>query len=110
MKYNIHITRAAEADLNSAVEYIDHILQNPQAADHLLLEAEEKIMDLAVFPEKYSLAEDPVLNIWGIRFTAVKNYLVFYTVSEEEKCIYIIRFLHSKQNWTAILGHGFSLE
>lgn len=110
MKYIIHITKAADADLNSAIDYIDRILLNPQAADNLLLEAEETMMDLAAFPEKYSLVTDPVLSTWGIRLTTVKNYLVFYTVSEEEKCIYIVRFLHSKQNWNAILGHGFSLE
>ena len=67
-------------------------------------------MDLAVFPEKHSLVTDPVLNAWGIRLTTVKDYLVFYTVSEEEKCIYIIRFFYGKRNWNAILGHGFSLE
>ena len=110
MKYNIHITGAADADLNNAIDYIDHILLNPQAADNLLIEAEEKIMDLAAFPEKYSLVADPVLNSWGIHLVTVKNYLVFYTVSEEEKCVNITRFLHCKQNWNAILGHGFSLE
>ena len=110
MKYNIHITRVADADLNSAIDYIDHVLLNPQAADNLLLEVEETIMDLATFPEKYALVTDPVLNTWGIHLAAVKNYLVFYTVCEEEKCVNIIRFLHSKQNWSAILGHGFSLE
>ena len=110
MSYDIHITKAADADLNSAVDYIDHILFNPQAAEELLLEAEEKIMDLATFPEKYSLVTDPVLNVWGIRLVTVKNYLVFYIVSEEEKRVYIVRFLHSKQNWNAILGKGFSLD
>lgn len=110
MKYNIHITNAAVADLNSAVDYIDHILLNPQAAENLLLEAEEKIMDLAAFPEKYSLVTEPVLNAWGIRLTTVMDYPVFYIVSEEEKSIYIVRFLHSRQNWNAILGHCFSLE
>ena len=110
MKYNIHITKAADMDLNSAVGYIDHILLDPQAADNLLLEAEEKIMDLATFPEKYSLVTDPVMNAWGIRLVTVNNYLVFYTVSEEDKRVNIIRFLHSRQNRTAILGHGFSLE
>ena len=48
MKYSIHITRAADADLNRAVDYIDHILLNPQAADELLSETEETIADLAV--------------------------------------------------------------
>ena len=110
MKYNILITNAAVADLNSAVDYIEHFLLNPQAADDLLLETEKTIMDLAVFPEKCSLVTDPVLNAWGIRLTTVKDYLVFYTVSEEERCIFIVRFLHSRQNWNAILGHGFSLE
>jgi len=110
MSYKIHITRAADADLNSAVDYIDHILFNPQAAEDLLLEAEKEIMDLAKFPEKYSLVTDPVLNVWGIRMVTVKNYLAFYVVSEEDKRVYIVRFLHSKQNWNAILGHGFSLE
>ena len=110
MIYNIHITKVADADLNSAIDYIDHVLLNPQAADNLLIEVEETIMDLAAFPEKHALVTDPVLNIWGIHLVTVKSYLIFYTISEEEKCVYIIRFLHSKQNWNAILGHGFSLE
>ena len=110
MNYDIHITHTAEADLNSAVDYIDHILLNPQAAEDLLLEAEEKILDLAAFPEKYSLVTDPVLNTWGSRLVTVKNYLIFYVISEEDKRVYIVRFLHSKQNWNAILGKGFSLE
>ena len=59
MKFDIHITGTADADLNSAVDYIDHILLNPQAADELLIEAEETSADLAAFPEKYALVEDP---------------------------------------------------
>ena len=110
MKYEIRLTKTAEADLNGAVDYIDRILLAPQAAEDLLLEAEEKISALAEFPEKNAPAADPVLNAWGIRFTAVKNYLAFYTVSEEERRVYVIRFLHSRQNWSAILGKGFSFE
>ena len=37
MKYDIHITRAAEKDLNSAADYIEFVLLNPQAADDLLV-------------------------------------------------------------------------
>ena len=103
MKYDIHITGAADADLNRAVDYIDHILLNPPAADDLLTEVEETIADLAAFPEKYAFVADPVLSAWGVRFFAVNNYLVFYVVSEEEKRVNIVRFLHSKQNWISIL-------
>ena len=106
MKYDIHITGTADEDLNRAVDYIDHILLNPQAADELLDKAEDLIADLAAFPEKYALVEDPVLNAWGVRFVAVNNYLAFYVVSEEEKRVSIVRFLHSKQNWISILKNS----
>ena len=110
MSYGIHITRAAERDLNSAVDYIEFVLFNPQAADALLDEAEMKIGELSIFPERFSLVDDPVLKAWGIRFTLVKNYIAFYVVSEENRTIYIVRFLYGKRDWITILKHGFSLE
>ena len=110
MSYDIHITRAAERDLNSAADYIEFVLLNPQAADDLLDEAESQIGELSSFPEKFAVVDDPVLKSWGIRFTLVKNYMAFYTVSEEEKRIYIVRFLYGKRDWVTILKQGFSLE
>ena len=110
MNYGIHITKAADADLNNAIDYIDNYLLNPQVADDLLDEAETRIRDLASFPEKHSLVEDPVLNVWGIRFIPVKNYLVFFIISEKEKRVYIVRFLHSRQNWAAVLRRGISFD
>ncbi len=108
--YNVHITRAAERDLNSAVDYIDQILLNPQAADALLDDADAMIGDLSTFPEKYPVVDDPVLKAWGIRFIQVKNYLVFYTVSETEKTVYVVRFLYGKRDWAALLKQGITLE
>ena len=110
MKYDIHITRAAEKDLNSAADYIEFVLLNPQAADDLLDEAENKIGDLSAFPEKFALVDDPVLKTWGIRFTLIKSYIAFYVISEENHTVYIIRFLYGKRDWITILKQGFSLK
>ncbi len=110
MIYAFHITQAAEKELNGAVDYIEHVLLNPQAADDLLSEAEIKLSALTGFPEKYALADDPVLNAWGIRLVPVKNYLAFYIVSEPEQTVYFLRFLYSKRNWVSILKKGFSLD
>ena len=110
MKYDIHITRAAERDLNSAADYIEFVLLNPQAADDLLDEAENKIGDLSAFPEEFALGDDPVLKTWGIRFALVKNYIAFYVVSEENRTVYIVRFLYGKRDWITILKQGFSLK
>ncbi len=110
MKYEIRITRAAERDLSSAADYIEYVLLRPQAANNLLDKTECKLGELASFPEKYALVDDPILKVWGIRFTMVNNYLAFYVISKEENRIYIVRFLYAKRDWTSILQQGFSLD
>ena len=110
MSYELHITRAAENDLNEAADYIEYVLKSPQAADILLDEANEKITSLAEFAERFALVDDPVLKAWGIRFVQIKNYLAFYTILEESQRVVIVRFLYGKRNWISILKQGFTLE
>ena len=109
MNYNIHITATAKRDMINASDHIEFVLKNPKAADDLLDEAELQINSLSDFPEKFRLADDPVLASWGIRFIVVKGYLAFYVISEEIKQVTIVRFLFQKSNWTAILRQGGSL-
>ncbi len=109
MSYRIHITSAAERDLNRAADYIELILKNPKAADALLDEAEKQIHSLSEFPERFRLADDPILSSWGIRLVAVNGYLAFYTISEEKKLVTVVRFLFQKSNWGSILRQGFPL-
>lgn len=109
MSYRIHITSAAERDLSRAADHIEFVLKNPKAADDLLDEAEKKINSLSEFPEKYQLIDDPVLSSWGIRFVVVNGYLAFYTISEKEQLVIVVRFLFQKSNWNSILRQGFSL-
>ena len=87
MKYNIHVTQAAERDMANAYDYIDLVLKNPTAADKLLDVADEKIGALAEFPHKFEVVSDKLLSLWGIRFTTV----------------HIVRFLYGKSNWITIL-------
>ena len=110
MNYEVHIKREAENDLNEAADYIEFVLLNPQAADDLLDTVEETLPTLAQYAQRYALVDDPVLRAWGIRFVQIKNYLAFYTISEEEQKVYIVRFLYGKRNWISILKNGFSME
>lgn len=109
MNYTIKITAAAERDMSNAADYIEFVLKNPSAADHLLDEAETKLNALSSFPNQFPLVDDILLNSWGIHFTQVKNYLAFYIISEKNHTVTIIRFLYEKSNWKSILKHGFSL-
>ena len=109
MNYNLHITLTAERDITHAADYIELVLKNPQSADRLLDEAERKIGALSQFPKQHPLVDDKVLASWGVRFTHVGNYLAFYTISEEEARVNIVRFLYAKSDWNSILKLGFSL-
>lgn len=110
MMYDLHITSAAENDLNEAADYIEYVLLNPDAADRMLDAATERISTLAQFAERNALVDDPVLQAWGIRFIQINNYLAFYVISEEESRVYIVRFLYGKRDWIGILKQGISLE
>lgn len=110
MMYDLHITSAAENDLNEAADYIEYVLLSPDAADHLLDTASERISALAQFAERNALIDDPVLKAWGIRFIQVNSYLAFYVISEEENRVYIVRFLYGKRDWIGILKQGLTFE
>ena len=103
MKYDIQISSRAEQDIKSAADYIEHILLNPKAADLLLNNIDKTINSLRDFPKKHPLTDDPVLKSWDIRFVKADNYLIFYTVSELDKTVYIVRVLYKRRNWTALL-------
>ena len=104
--YHIHITTAAERDLNRAADYIEFSLKNPLAADNLVDEAEEILSGLSHMPERFALVNDKLLAAWGIRFVQVKNYLAFYTVSQASNTVYVLRFLYGKSDWMSILRFG----
>lgn len=101
MRYAVHITRKAEQDIDEAADYIEFELFDPQAADALLEAVDEAVAALSEFPERYRLADDSVLKSWGIRFFAIKNYLVFYMI--DNKTVYVVRFLHQRRDWITIL-------
>ena len=109
MSYTIYITATAERDILRAADYIEFSLKNPTAAEHLLDVATEQINSLTNMPEKFRLADDPVLASWGIHFIMVNNYLAFYTIDVEKQLVIVVRFLYQKSNWNSILHKRFSL-
>ena len=78
MAYKIQITDSFENDLNIVTAYISQVLQNPDAAAHLVDEAEKTV---------------------GL----IANYDLFYRIDEDNDTVYILRFLYAGQDITSIL-------
>ncbi len=101
MKYKIEITQEAEKDFENIFTYISETLCNKQAA--------LRIRSLTDMPNSYPKVKDMYLKKMGLRFITVKNYIVFYTVEDEECKVYIVRILYGKRNWVKILQDDFEV-
>lgn len=73
----------------------------------LLDEIDLEISSLSQMPQRYALVSDKLLSAWGIRYVKVKNYLAFYTISDETATVHIVRFLYGKSNWRVLLQNDF---
>ena len=109
MSYQIHITSAAERDIMQAADYIEFVLKNPDAADDLLNEVNERISSLSDMPQRFRAADDPILANWNIHFITINNYIAFYIIDSNKKSVIVVRFLYRKSNWVSILRQGFSI-
>ena len=101
--YSLIITDIAEADILNTVQYIAEVLKAPTAANNLLDEIERHEEILANTPTIYPFVPDEYLAQKGLRFTVIRNYLMFYTINEDEKAVTIIRFLYGRRDWKNIL-------
>lgn len=71
MSYSIHVTDAAERDIQEAYDYIDLTLKNPTAADFLTESVGTSLQKLDCFPNQNPVVHDPFLYGLGIHFPSV---------------------------------------
>lgn len=92
------ISPTAKEDLKSIFEYIALTLNSPIAADNQLKRIEKVILNLNIFPLRYSLYEDKRWENEGLRFFPIDNYVVFYVCRISIKEVMIIRIFYSRRN------------
>jgi len=109
MGYSVIISGPAEQDINSVLDYIEYSLFNHAAAISLFKNLNEEIDRISQNPDIFAAIDDHVLKANGVRFTMVRNYLLFYSFSRENKTVTIYRFLHGRRNWMSILRQSFTI-
>jgi plasmid stabilization system protein ParE len=103
MNYTLNITDAAEEDILATIRYITNVLKNYIAANNLLDEIEKYEKILETTPNIYPFVNDEYLAAKEIKYVKIKNYLMFYTIDENNKIVNIIRFLYARRDWNNIL-------
>ena len=97
-KYSYKFTEKAEKDLNDVLRYISEDLSNPQAATEFGKKVFERIDNIRSFPLSGTLVENYFLSNKNIRRIVIDNYLLYYTESDSQQTIYIVRIVYGRRN------------
>ena len=92
-------------ELQSLVNYYEYELRESAVARKLLGKIKNAIMGLAELPERQAIVKDERLAYYGIRKLIVDSQIIFYSISEKDKLVTVIRILHGRRGWLNIL-HG----
>lgn len=104
MTYRVQVTHEAARDIEEALAYIEDMLCNARAAQALYAQVEKVILGLDMFPQRYPLCRDVVLEAYGVRYVHVKKYILLYRIVEEKQEVDILAFIYGKRQWQALIG------
>ena len=106
--YELAFSKVIDSDIDQCYIYIKETLEAPAAAENLFTELYEKINRLLENPYRRPLVQDKYLASLGLRSIKVKNYVLYYTIAEENKTVNALRFMYKARDWTNILKDGIT--
>lgn len=92
----------AQQDLDGIFDYITNTLHNPEAARGVISDILDGAENLEAFPFLGSVVEGLPENIGEYRVAGIRNYLVFYRVSDTS--IFVDRILYKRREFLPLLG------
>ena len=98
MEYTPQLTPQARADIADACRYIAFELENPQAAINLANGIYGIIYDLGVMPKRNPVWPREPWQSREVRWTAYKNYHIFYSVDDPTATVRILRVFYNRRN------------
>ena len=103
IKYKIELSIKAKNDLKNIILYINNDLKEFSIAQKYILIFKKTIKKLEYFPQKFAIIDDILLKEFKIRKIQIKNFIIFYTISDEKPIVTITRILYAKSNWINLI-------
>lgn len=92
----------SRCDLDEIFDYISCELENPAAAHETVNAILDGAESLEGFPLVGSLVEGIPFLKEGYRFLPVRNYLIFYRITDTQ--VFVDRILYKKRDYSQLLG------
>jgi toxin ParE1/3/4 len=100
MKYLINFTETAKGDLRDIAIYIAEQAKDKDIAKAFVKELTEQCIRLEEHPLIGAIPKERMLVSLGYRFLVHKDYLIFYSLDETAKTVYIQAIFNAKKDYT----------
>ena len=101
--WEVQVTQTALQDLREAARYMRDALGSPAAAREFVDAFSEQVALLEVFPAGRPLVRDYELAQAGYRWCSVGSFMLFYTLDEGRRQVFVERLLYGARDWKSLL-------
>ena len=98
MKYSVNMSAEAVKDINGIYEYIAVALCEKEIAENMINLIEKNVFSLAEMPGRYKIYDNEPWKSRGVHIMAVKKYLVFYVIDENNKAVNVFRVIYGSRD------------
>ena len=102
-KYIVEISETAEQDLKDIISYLKYSLAGDIIADKYNILFKQELKDLENIAGSMPVLSEDLTGHKNIRKVNVRNYIIFYTVDEENFRALVLRIGHAFMDWEKYL-------
>jgi plasmid stabilization system protein ParE len=99
MNYSINITDTAKGHLRDIALYIAEQSKDREIAKKFVQELEVECYTLSEMPNKGANPDDRLLVSMDYKFLIHKDFLIFYTIEDLNKTVYIQAIFNAKKDY-----------
>ena len=103
MRYQVKITDTAKQDLREIALYIADKAQDKAIAKRFVNELRVECNRLEEFPNAGANPKDRILCSCGYKYLIHKEYLVFYSINEQEKEVDVLAIFNAKKDYMRVM-------
>ncbi|MBQ7668446.1 MAG: type II toxin-antitoxin system RelE/ParE family toxin [Clostridia bacterium] len=97
--YEVFFSRFAYEDLEEIYKYTKEKTCDVKKANQLYERIISESSKLGYFPKKHPIVQLKNMRNSNIRMFIIENYMLFYTINEEDKKVRIDKIFHSGIDW-----------
>lgn len=97
--YIVEFTEECTKEIKKIYEYIKYNFYLENTASSIMIEIEEKVNNLKRYPKMYNEVDKYKDMYRKYRKIVVKNYILLYTIDENNKKIYISHMYYGGSNY-----------